>query len=70
MTVTRISSPREGSITAPKIIFASLPASSNMIFVAASTSKSVRSALPVIFTNTPCAPLIEASSNNGLDIAC
>ena len=53
MTVTRISSDILGSMTAPKMILASLPASSKMMDVASSTSMSVKSGPPVMFTNTP-----------------
>ena len=38
--------------------------------VASSTSIKVRLAPPVILTRTPCAPEMEALSNNGLEIAC
>ena len=70
ITVTRISSFNLGSITAPKMIFAPGPASSKMMLVASFASMRVRSLPPVIFTNTPCAPLMDASSNNGLEMAC
>ena len=59
-----------GSMTAPKMMFASFPASSKMMDVASSTSINVRSGPPVMFTNTPCAPEMEALSSNGLEMAC
>ena len=58
-----------GSITAPKMMLASSCAASWMIVAASLTSASEKSGPPVMLMITPRAPLTEASSSSGLEIA-
>ena len=58
-----------GSTTAPKMMLASSCAASWMIAEASLTSTSDRSGPPVTLMMTPRAPLTEASSSSGLEIA-
>ena len=58
-----------GSTTAPKMMFASSCAASWMIAEASLTSTSERSGPPVTLMITPRAPLTDASSSSGLEIA-
>ena len=69
MTVTFILSPRFSSIKAPKTTIASGSMTSLIGVIASLTSCIPRSPLPEIFTSTPLAPSIDASSRSGLDIA-
>ena len=66
ITVTRTSSPRESSITVPKMMFASGWAASCTSEAASLISKSPRSLPPAIDISTPWAPSIEASSSGEL----
>ncbi|OLL71220.1 hypothetical protein Ae168Ps1_5723 [Pseudonocardia sp. Ae168_Ps1] len=66
ITVTRTSSPRESSITVPKMMFASGCAASWTSDAASWISNSPRSEPPAIESSTPCAPSIDASSSGEL----
>ncbi len=68
MTVTRTSSPRASSITAPKMMLASGCTASATRPAASLISNRPRSDPPAIDSSTPRAPSIEASSS-GLDTA-
>src|SRR3989338_4997467 len=69
ITVMRTSSDIASSITAPKIILASLSTLLVIILAASSTSYIPRSLPPVILNKTPLAPSIE-TSRSGESIAC
>src|SRR5439155_484514 len=69
MTVMRTSSPRAGSITAPKMMLASSWAASCTMRAASSTSCSERSVPPVKLMRTPLAPAMAVSSRRGLATA-
>ena len=69
ITVTKISSSKLSSITAPKIIFASGSTLRWINSAAVFTSCNPRLVPPVILIITPLAPSIDVSSN-GLWIAC
>ena len=58
-----------GSMTAPKMMLASSCAASWMMVAASLTSASEKSGPPVMFRITPRAPLTDASSRRGLEIA-
>ena len=58
-----------GSTTAPKMMLASSCAASWMIAAASLTSINDRSVPPVMLMSTPRAPLTDASSSSGLEIA-
>ncbi len=70
ITVTRTSSPRESSMTVPKMMFASGCAASWTSDADSLISKRPRSEPPAIESSTPCAPSIEASSSGELIAFC
>ena len=70
MTVIMRSPSMLGSMTEPKMTFASSPAALVTTLAASLTSNSVMSRPPVMLTSTPSAPAIETSSSSGLDTAC
>ena len=67
---TLIFPPRVSSKLEPKMMLASSSTSSLIRLAASSISNKVMSAPPVILINTPFAPCIEQSSNNGFARAC
>ncbi len=68
MTVTRTSSCSASSMTAPKMMLASGSAASAITSAASLTSNKPKLELPVMLSNMPLAPSIEAS-NSGLEMA-
>src|SRR6185437_16191479 len=68
MTVTRTSSPRASSMTAPKMMFASTAAELETSWAASLISNRPRSEPPWMDSRTPCAPSMLASSS-GLEMA-
>ncbi len=63
ITVMRSSSPKESSMTVPKMMLASACAASRTNLAAVSTSLIPRLDPPAMLSSTPCAPSIDASSS-------